>query len=248
MADLRAEIRAELSTNPATLHRTIDLFNNQFDTYVVDLRNPEQELKFFSEDEKEFKYYSLGEVKKTLANQPDKKLVFSMNGGMYDPNYDPKGLLVEDGKVKQPLDTQAQGRGNFYLKPNGVFLINKQGRAKIVTTEYFEETKMIENTKNATQSGPMLLEKGEYHKKFNPSSVNLNIRNGVGIIDENRVVFAISRSGVTFYDFATLFKNVFECSDALFLDGSVSKMYCPDLGRTDSDGNFGTIIGLVKKK
>jgi len=247
IADLRSEIRSELNTKPATLHRTIDLFNNKFDTYIVDVSNPNQQLQFFLDDKDGYPYSSLGEVKKDFENQP-KELTFSMNGGMYNPSYLPQGLLIQDGVTKHALDIKKQGGGNFYLKPNGVFLINKQGRAKIVTTEFFNETKMLDNTKNATQSGPMLLIKGKYHQKFNPNSRNLNIRNGVGIIDENTIVFAISRSGVTFYDFATLFKDVFNCQDALFLDGAVSRMYCPELGRMDTGGNFGTILGLVKKK
>lgn len=247
MADLRAEIREELKTNPPTSHRTIDLFNNQFDTYIVDLSNRQQELNMFFKDDKGLKYYSFENIKRA-SNQKFIELAFAMNAGMYNSSFEPVGLLMQDGHPERGLDRNTSGRGNFYLKPNGIFLINKTGKAEIVTTEDFANRQMASNTQHATQSGPMLLIDGQYHPVFNPNSNNLNIRNGVGVIDENRVVFIISRSGVTFYDFATVFKEVFDCENALFLDGAVSKMYCPELGLNDTSGRFGAMIGLVRNK
>lgn len=245
IVDYRLEIANSLTSYPATLARKIELFNNTFDTYIIDLRDQNQSLNFLWRDRDNVNFHSLYKVQQK-AQKLRQNLVFAINGGMYDPNSCPLGLFVSDGIPQVALDRKQGKIGNFYMQPNGIFLINKQGKAEIVRTEEFVDRQLMGQTLHATQSGPMLLINGNYHQRFNKNSNNLNIRNGVGIIDENRIVFAISKRGVTFYDFATLFKDVFNCKDALFLDGNVSKMYCPELGRYDSDGDFGAILELVK--
>lgn len=245
IADLRLVIKDELSKMPSRLAKKINLFNNQFDTYVIDLRASQQVIKFLWKDNDGKNYSSLGNVAQTY-NTLDSNLIFATNGGMYNSYQQPQGLLIQNGITTAEIDQNKNGQGNFYLMPNGIFLINKQGKAKIVTTGSFIQNKMKSNTLHATQSGPMLLINGNIHSGFNPVSNNRRLRNGVGVIDENRIVFAISRERVTFYEFARLFKEVFNCKNALFLDGSISKMYCPELQRFDNKGEFGTIISLVK--
>jgi hypothetical protein len=53
---------------------------------------------------------------------------------------------------------------------------------------------------------------------FKQGSTNLNIRNGVGILLNNKIIFAMSRKEINFYDFATYFKSM-GCKNALYLDG-----------------------------
>jgi uncharacterized protein YigE (DUF2233 family) len=100
----------------------------------------------------------------------------------------------------------------------------------------------------ATQSGPMLVIDGALHPKIEASGTSAKIRNGVGVKDGHIVIFAISEDPVTFYEFATLFRDRLACPDALFLDGSVSSLYAPDVGR-DNDGllPLGPIVGVVEK-
>ena len=62
--------------------------------------------------------------------------------------------------------------------------------------------------KYATQSGPMLVIDGQIHAAFKEGSSNLNIRNGVGILHDNRVVFAMSKKEINFYDFAKYFQKL----------------------------------------
>ncbi len=38
----------------------------------------------------------------------------------------PVGLLVEDGRTLSPVAT-GDGAGNFFLKPNGIFMIGRDG-------------------------------------------------------------------------------------------------------------------------
>lgn len=62
------------------------------------------------------------------------------------------------------------------------------------------------------------------------------------------MVFAISEGGVTFHEFARLFRDRFKCANALFLDGSISALYSAQLNRNDGWRPMGPIVGLVEKK
>lgn len=168
-------------------------------------------------------------------------LVFGMNGGMYHPGYSPVGLLVEYGRERHPLNRDA-GEGNFFLKPNGVFFVGKSA-AGVMETEAF--AKAQPEVRFATQSGPMLVVDGRIHPRFLPNSDSLYVRNGVGILPDGRVAFAISRSAVRFHDFATLFRDALGCRGALFLDGSISSLYAPDVRRNDRFSRMGTVIAVA---
>jgi uncharacterized protein YigE (DUF2233 family) len=98
----------------------------------------------------------------------------------------------------------------------------------------------------ATQSGPMLVINGAIHPKLSPNGTSAKVRNGVGVVDDHTVVFAISDGFVTFYDFASLFLDDLKCKNALFLDGSVSSLYAPELGRNDFLSQLGPMVGVVK--
>ena len=63
------------------------------------------------------------------------------------------------------------------------------------------------------------------------------MRSGIGVSDDS-VIFAISEQPVNFYEFATFFRDVLNCSSALYLDGVISRMYLPDLGKTDTNGDL----------
>ena len=101
--------------------------------------------------------------------------------------------------------------------------------------------------KYATQSGPMLVIDGQVHSSFKDGSTNLNIRNGVGILPDNKVIFAMSKTEINFYDFAKYFQSL-GCKNALYLDGFVSRTYLPEKKWTQTDGNFGVMICVTKKK
>ncbi|QHS58592.1 phosphodiester glycosidase family protein [Chitinophaga agri] len=72
---------------------------------------------------------------------------------------------------------------------------------------------------------------------------------GVGILSNGNVVFIISKeANTTFFDFASIFKDLFGCSDALYLDGAISKMYLPQHRPEDTGGDFGVIISVTGKR
>ncbi|MCW2285510.1 uncharacterized protein YigE (DUF2233 family) [Rhodoblastus acidophilus] len=171
------------------------------------------------------------------------KLVFAMNAGMYDRDNAPVGLYIERGEELRRANTRA-GAGNFHLKPNGVFFVG-HGRAGVVETSTF--LKEHPAADYATQSGPMLVVSGKIHPKIQADGVSEKSRNGVGVDHEGLAVFAISNEPVTFHAFADLFRETLRCDNALFLDGSVSALYAPELGRDDFTLPLGPMIGVVVK-
>jgi uncharacterized protein YigE (DUF2233 family) len=171
------------------------------------------------------------------------KLVFAMNAGMYDPNYAPVGLYVEKGVELRRANTRG-GAGNFHLKPNGVFFIGA-GQAGVMETSHFLSARPAASY--ATQSGPMLVLNGKIHPRIQADGISAKTRNGVGVDAEGLVVFAISNEPVTFYEFASLFRDALHCDNALFLDGSVSALYAPNLGRNDFTLPMGPMVGAVAK-
>lgn len=214
-------------------------YESPFLTYKADLRK--QDLKLFYKDEKGKRFGSIENLKFWIEKK-NLQVDFAMNAGMYKTDNSPQGLYIEKQKTLSPLDT-AKAAGNFYLKPNGVFYITTSHVAKICTTEAFRANEKIEY---ATQSGPMLVINGQIHPDFKEGSANLNIRNGVGILPDGKVVFVLSKREINFYDFAGYFKGL-GCKNALYLDGFVSRAYLPSENWIQTDGNFGALFAVTRK-
>ncbi|MBD8348847.1 phosphodiester glycosidase family protein [Dysgonomonas sp. HGC4] len=206
--------------------------------YKVDLASSDLALYWKNDSSKIIK--SIQNLK-TFAESKNRELLFAVNGGMYNANNTPQGLYIENFKTLSPIDTTS-GSGNFYLKPNGVFYITANNIPVICKTEDFINNGHI---KYATQSGPMLIIDGQIHPELKEGSTNLQIRNGVGILPDNRVVFAMSKTKINFYDLAMYFKSQ-GCRNALYLDGYVSRTYLPEKDWKQTDGDFGVIIGITK--
>jgi uncharacterized protein YigE (DUF2233 family) len=170
------------------------------------------------------------------------KLTFAMNAGMYHGDFSAVGLFVSNGRQIVSLNT-ANGDGNFFLKPNGVFAITGAGARIIESSEY---PRFREHVILATQSGPLLVRGGKIHPAFNANSRSRFFRNGVGILSPDVVLFVISEVPVNFYEFATLFRDGLHCQDALFFDGTVSSLYAPKLKRSDFRMDLGPIIATVE--
>ncbi len=215
----------------------------KFDYYIANTKNCK--IQLFWRDETDNKpYLSLKNLRLDLETN-DKKLVFASNAGMYLSDNSPQGLFVQNGVEIVPVDKKKDGYGNFYMQPNGIFYLDAADIARVLTTEQYMKKKP-KSVKFATQSGPMLLVEGIINSNFTRGSDNKNIRNGVGIIDSNLVVFVISNERVNLYDFASLFKDQFKCQNALYLDGAISETYLPELARHQQGGNFGPMIGIFK--
>ncbi len=165
-------------------------------------------------------YGSLRAFDAAMAGQGRRPLL-SMNAGMYHKDLSPVGLLVERGVQASPI-TLADGSGNFFMKPNGVFSIDADGRAAITESAAYAAAAPI--AAFATQSGPMLVIDGQLHARFEDNGSSRFIRNGVGVRDPHTVVLAISRAPVSFGSFGRLFRDALACPNALYLDGAISAL------------------------
>ncbi len=168
-------------------------------------------------------------------------LAFAMNAGMFERDQSPVGLYVEGGKTLRRADTR-EGGSNFHLKPNGVFWIGDKTAGVTETARYLADPPP---SRFATQSGPMLVVDGQIHPKILPTGASAKLRNGVCVRDGADILFAISEGPVTFHAFARMFKDGLGCANALFLDGSVSSLYAPELGRDDEFEPLGPIVAVT---
>ncbi len=173
------------------------------------------------------------------------RLAFGMNAGMFREDQSPVGLYVEKGQTLHGADTRGDGATNFHMKPNGVFWIGDGAAGVSETSRYLANPPAA---RYATQSGPMLIVDGKIHPRIQPNGTSAKIRNGVGVADSGAVVFAIAEQPVTFDAFARLFRDGLGCRNALFLDGSVSSLYAPELNRDDEIEPIGPIVGVVRQE
>lgn len=211
-------------------------------TYTICEVAAGQDLRLFQTAPDGQPYRNFGRVDAALRDQ-GLRLAFAMNAGMYHPDRDPVGLLVEGGVERAPLVT-AEGPGNFGLLPNGVFCV-AGGRFRVIESRAF--AKAPPDCTEATQSGPMLVIGGELHPRFLAGSDSRYVRNGVGVsADGGRAVFVISARPVTFHAFARFFRDALMLPDALYFDGQISRLYAPAIGRDDWGFPMGPIVGVVE--
>lgn len=212
-------------------------------TYIIHKVGTKSTLQLYYKNANGTPYRTIGNLRNQLSAKGD-SLLFAMNAGMFTEEGTPLGLYVEHGTVIKKLNTVKEAYGNFYLQPNGVFYLTKDGRPHICKSTDFKLTGQVNF---ATQSGPMLVINGVIHSAFQEHSKNLNIRNGVGILPDGSMLFVMSKKPVNLYSFAHLFKEQ-GCKNALYLDGAVSQTYLPAENCLQTGGPFGVMIGETVKK
>lgn len=174
---------------------------------------------------------NFGTIEGWAAGRDESAIAFVMNGGMYDDALKPIGYFVRNEDRLQELN-RADGSGNFFLKPNGVFF-GTGGTWRILDTDTFLRT-IGTRPEFGTQSGPMLVINGKIHPEFQEDGPSKAIRNGVGIDAQGRAHFVVSDAPLSFGLFAQFFRDELETPNALFLDGNVSSLWDPATGRMDS--------------
>ncbi len=126
--------------------------------------------------------------------------------------------------------------------PNGIFSIDQEEKAQVAKTEEFKNTATI---RLAIQSGPLLLHSGKTHPAFREHSKSQLVRNGIGVDQEGKVVFAITdkKQRCNLWTFAQLFKHL-NCQNALFLDGDLSRMVTNPTKDIRGQG-FATMLAIL---
>jgi uncharacterized protein YigE (DUF2233 family) len=209
---------------PKSPIRQLEYKGSRFTVVSVDLR--QHTLKMFWKNPKGQIFSSLSHLEQHLKNNKQ-RVVATMNAGIFDTSQAPLGLHVERGVVLHPLKTRRSGYGNFYLQPNGVFYLDNAGAHILETLTYQRQNpKALE----ATQS---------------PNSLNRLPRNAVGVSSRNTVHLVMSDDWVNFDDMARFMRDTLGCTDALYLDGSISALRIPQARL--SDGEFAGMIGVLEK-
>lgn len=194
-------------------------------------------LQLFWQDENGEAFGSFSRLSQALAKK-NQTLLFAINSGIYTKDYTPLGLHIEQGKQLAPLNLVRSnaGVGNFSLLPNGVFYLAEDLSTAIMTTDDFQAQSQGQLQGKyqggrqkttpwyATQSGPMLLIDGAYNPRFIKNSSSRKIRSGV-CVQGTTVSFVVTETEVSFYTFARFFKEALACTDALYLDGTLAKLY-----------------------
>jgi len=213
--------------------------------YVVcEVDMARDQLALFLRDEDGRIYGQFSNIDAAL-DEKGTQLAFAMNAGMYHEDRSPVGHYVENGVEEQRVIASA-GPGNFGLLPNGVFCV-RDGRADVFETMRYLDT--VSGCLYATQSGPMLVIDGALHPRFLEDGTSKFIRNGVGTTPDGQTAyFVISRQAVNFHTFGSFFQEYLSVGSALYFDGKVSRLYAPDLGRSDFGFALGPIIGVVEPK
>jgi uncharacterized protein YigE (DUF2233 family) len=211
-------------------------------TCQIDLQR--DQLRMYWKDPTGNLFGSFARLRAWLRTQGS-DLVCATNAGIYDKQHRPLGLYVEDGVTLRKLNTRQNAYGNFYLQPNGVFIVTEHDAHIIDTgTVNAERERWLAQARYATQSGPLLLHHGVINSAFDPDSLNTFVRNAVCLDGAHRVVLAMARNPISFHDFALFLRDQLQCVDALYLDGNISRIY-PSL-EADLGPDFGAIIAVVK--
>ena len=206
----------------------------------VDLR--QQDVRFFWKGTDGRPYGHLSSLPQSLGAHS--ALLFATNAGMFDPDYKPVGLYIENGRELVHANTKA-GLGNFHLKPNGVLYVAGDTAGVLETGAFLRQKP---RAGFATQSGPMLVMNGSLHPRFARKGGSRKYRSGVGSRDAGTLLFAVSENEVSFGEFARLFRDGLRCNNALFLDGgTVASLYSPALGGSSNLLPLGPMIGVYDR-
>lgn len=147
-------------------------------------------------------------LEQVIANNPRASGI--INGGFYEPNFEPSGFLVKNYEVLQEVTSYAG---------SGIFLLDSNDNPKII---YKEKLEKEENIKQAIQCGPLLVTKGKNAlagQSLKPSSYVEVPRTTISIDKENNVHFHVF-SGINLADLSEYLSKDYEYS--LNLDGGPS--------------------------
>jgi uncharacterized protein YigE (DUF2233 family) len=239
LARIKYTLMACMFAGPAVADGCRDL-THLGDSYTVCTVENAASLNLWLNDNDGFVVGEFFDLEKLVAEQ-GQTLTFAMNAGMYHADRRAVGLFVSNFQQEARIVTR-EGPGNFALLPNGVFCVADK-TAQVIESRTFAASPP--NCRIATQSGPMLVINGKLHPKFTPNSTSKKRRNGVGVDAQGHTHFAVSNGFVRFHDFATLFRDVLGSPNALFLDGTVSRLHSAADGRSDPGPRMGPIIGQV---
>ena len=221
--------------------RAITYESNSYTVCEVDLRR--QTIRLFWKRPDGAPYGYLNALPSSMDERSG-QLVFATNAGMFDADYKPIGLYVENGRELVRTNTRS-GWGNFHMKPNGIFYARgRKGRGA--------RNRRLPQEAIASRYGHAIgTDAGDQWSAAPALCARQCLaqqRSGMGMRDAQTLVFAISDNPVSFTAFARLFRDRAKCDNALFSDGgSVPSLYVPALKRGPNLLPVGPMIGVFEK-
>ncbi|MDF1859215.1 MAG: phosphodiester glycosidase family protein [Verrucomicrobiales bacterium] len=232
--------------SPALRAEVLEHEGTSYHLYRFNPSTENLELHLSGEKNKPNRFTELEEKMKAKG----RRLKFAMNSGIFEGTFLPTGLHIAGGKTIVPLNTddfvkerEGQFTPNFFLKPNGVFYLMKDGQAGILETSKYQQANIRPKPLLATQSGPLLVQDRKIHPVLTKDSTSIRYRNGVGVTTDGKIIFACSvlnrETGMSnLYNFAEMFRDKLNCPNALYLDGDISYIYIRDITPPLEDTNF----------
>jgi uncharacterized protein YigE (DUF2233 family) len=153
----------------------------------------------------------------------NKSLVLS--AGFSQKDCTPLGLERVEGHERKAIDL-GTGNGNFYLLPNGVFAVERNGVRIMESRQYRSSPGEI----LAFQSGPLMIHQGIIHPAFQPHSPNMAYRSAVGLREHNGqqiLCFVMSADPVRFHAISRFMKEQLGCDEALMLGSGFTELGLP---------------------
>ena len=156
-----------------------------------------------------------GRTAATVSQLTTDTTLVAVNGGYFNKQNRPLGLLIDQGQVTNPLR-----RADW-----GVLTVSKAGRARLVHTRDYKPDK---STDFAIQAGPRLVVKGA-PLTFPAQAAR---RTALGIEPNGRyLILVVASQPMLTARLATLMHTTFGCDFALNLDGgSSTQLWAKDRG------------------
>ncbi|MBP3194316.1 MAG: phosphodiester glycosidase family protein [Cardiobacteriaceae bacterium] len=237
--------QAEINWQKINGGKSAKFEHNQVGYYVF---SPDKnaKIRLFWKNDKGENYFTFRAVNNQIKSEK-KQAVMITNAAIYDTEFRPAGLWIENGKELKEINKN-QGKGNFHIKPAAVVYF-QNNQATIIPLADYEKRKIRPDY--AFQAAPMLLINGKINSRFQAKLYSPYSRNAICTDKENKLYFVITDETKTeqkdlpnFYNFARALQEI-NCQQAVYLDGSISHMYSENFGGIFHWKNFAGIIAVI---
>lgn len=199
----------ELSTSGAATHRHVELEE------AATAQHATVELALFSTKNATLRVVDDANASSSLADVVQRDCIAGVNGGYFDPNYAPVGLLITGGKVVSPLSK---------AKLLSAVVSVANGRLQIQRAAQFS---MKSKPTTARQCGPFLVENGKPIASLNNTRAARRTFVASGVSDRAAIGYS---SHVTLAELASILATPtlaaeFKLNRAMNLDGGSSSAF-----------------------
>src|SRR3954470_6920369 len=114
---------------PPEIFKTETFYGKQY--FVCEIDPKQYNIELFNKIDKKNSEHRF----ETIDSIKGEKLVLIVNGGMFQQDLRPLGLYISNGENYMRIKRDTTGHGNFYMQPNGIFMIDKESKPAVITTQ-----------------------------------------------------------------------------------------------------------------